>query len=83
MRIGVPAIGTGEHECSPHGRPKQGCHATDEKIPLRAARPPIVRDANLASLMCSDGVSIGDALAVRQGLARCSRRRRAASSGRT
>ena len=58
MRVGVPAIGTGEPEGSPHGRPKLGHHAPDEKIPLRAARPPIVRDANLASLMCSDRKSI-------------------------
>lgn len=34
MRVGVPVVGTGEHECSPHGPPiEMVCHATDEKIP--------------------------------------------------
>lgn len=33
MRVGVPGNGTGASEDAPHGRPKLGRHATDEKIP--------------------------------------------------
>lgn len=54
MRVDRPGIGTGATEAAPHGRPKLGRHATNEKIPLRAARPPMLRAVKPASLMRSD-----------------------------
>ena len=42
MRVSRPALGTGRPEGLPHGRPKLGRHATDEKIPLVGGCPPSV-----------------------------------------
>jgi hypothetical protein len=41
-----------------------------KKAAMLAACPPILRDANLASLMCSDIASIGQSPAARQ-VAKC------------
>ena len=43
MRVDRPVVGTGEGFPSPHSRPKNRRHATDDKKPLRAARPPTHR----------------------------------------
>lgn len=68
MRVGVPVLGTGEREGPPHGRPKPGTMPTDmKKAAMQAACPPSVRDANLASLMCSDICGISHRPVVRQG----------------
>ena len=70
VRVGVPGKGTGASCNAPHGRPKLGAIPTDmKKAAMQAACPPLLRDANLASLMCSDNTSISHAPAVRQGLA--------------
>lgn len=80
VQVGVPEQGTGEGFPSLHGPPKGGAMPTDmKKAAVLAACPPCFRDANLASLMCSDNTSIGHAPAVRQGLAESTQAGRSAS----